>query len=70
MILFKGKNQDCNIIKSLEKEFGIIFHPKSTLKVVEQLKESYGTNHSKISEPKQSVLQNSSTRVGPKKEAD
>lgn len=70
MILYKGKNQDCDILANLEKEFGIIFHPKSTIKVVEQLKESYGINHSKISKSKQSVLQNSSTRVGPKKKAD
>ena len=62
MILFKGKNQDCDILANLEKEFGVKFHPNATVKIVEQLKESDGTNYSESSKPKQPILQDSNTR--------
>ena len=62
MILYKGKNKDCDILGSLEKEFGVRFHPNATAKIVEQLKESNGTSDSKSSKPKQPILQDSNTR--------
>ncbi|MEL0176755.1 MAG: hypothetical protein VW810_00460 [Pelagibacteraceae bacterium] len=57
MILFKGKNKDCNIFKSLEKNFGVMFHPKLTVK------EAHGFNNSKGSKPKQQIFQDSNTRT-------
>jgi hypothetical protein len=62
MILYKGKNQYCDILTNLEKEFGVRFHPNATVKIVEQLKESDGTNYSESSKPKQPILQDSNTR--------
>ena len=61
-ILYKGKNQDCDILGNLEKEFGYIFHPNTTVKSVIKLKESNGTNNSKSSKPKQSILQDNQSR--------
>ena len=68
MILFKGKNKDCNIIDNLQKEFGVIIHPKSTIKVVEMLEGSNGFRHSKGSKPKQQIFQDGNTRTNLEKE--
>ena len=35
MILYNGKNKDCDILANLEKEFGVKFHPNATVKIVE-----------------------------------
>jgi hypothetical protein len=61
-ILYKGKNQDCDILGNLKKEFGVLFHPNTTVKSVIKLKESNGSNDSKSSKPKQPILQDSNTR--------
>lgn len=63
MILFKGKNKEYDILKNLEKEFGVIFHPRSTVKMVEMLKEKNGSNNSKGQKPKQPVFQDNKSRT-------
>lgn len=70
MILYKGKNKDCDIIASLEKEFGVIFHPNATTKVVATLKEQNGAEHSQSSKPKSTLSQSSDIDSNTRKEVD